>query len=396
MYRDIKIRTVAEDVTLKTFSALTLEEVLRVKRIPPSLFQGYTNNEGVLKPIPLNTRIFNIPHQSEIILRCIRNTDLRDILPQKTFHNKVNDPVTTVSDLSLGGKECIETIYEISAESAKEIVKDKVSDFIETYSQADLIVVGISGGGDSNTLVEAFKKISIKNPKKEYQFFTIVFDPIWPMSAAKRATELCRTNNVPHHVYDANALKKLLNMKDDIEKCYTEYCHRFGSNTNHFFGTYLISLVARKLCQEHQTNEYILGFNREDILAELLFSLMNGQKPLAFPVRQFGKIKLLMPLWEIPKLMLDACYPKYSLSNYQEREEDESTFQRNLIYYLAHGIDDVYPNLGLSLMQGVRQIFENNWPKLKREEDMDLYVSEYADNSKIDEVKEFIRKYFNS
>ena len=121
---------------------------------------------------------------------------------------------------------------------------------------------------------------------------------------------------------------------------------------------------------------------------------MNGQKPLAFPVRKFGDIKLLMPLWDIPKSILDACYPKYSLSNYEERAEDQSTYQRNIIYYLAHGVDDVYPNLGLSLMQGAQKIFKDTWPKFTHEEDADLYVSEYADPSKVNEVKAFLGKYF--
>ncbi len=61
---------------------------------------------------------------------------------------------------------------------------------------------------------------------------------------------------------------------------------------------------------------------------------MNGQKPLAFPVRNFGSTRLLMPLWDISKIILDACYPKYSLSNYQERKGDQSTYQRNIIYLL--------------------------------------------------------------
>jgi len=66
-----------------------------------------------------------------------------------------------------------------------------------------------------------------------------------------------------------------------------------------------------------------------------------------------------MPLWEIPKIILDACYPKYSIENYQERM-DTTTFQRGIIYYLAHSIDNIYNiynNLGLSLMYGVQKNF---------------------------------------
>ena len=183
-------------------------------------------------------------------------------------------------------------------------------------------------------------------------------------------------------------------MKESLNNFYKEYCKKFGSNTSHFFGTYLISLVARKLCKKFNTNEYILGFNREDLLSDLLFSLINGQTPLRFPIRNFGSIRLLMPLWDISKIILDACYPKYSLSNYEERKDDQSTYQRNIIYYLAHSVEDVYPNLGLSLMEGAQKIFTNQWPELAAEDDLDIFPSKYADPKKLQEVKNFLKKYF--
>ena len=396
MIRNLKLRTVAEELVLKAHDDLTLEEFLRAKRIPPSLFQGYLIDGEDVRPIPLNTQILNIPPQSEIVLRCIRNTDLRDVLPQKISYSKVNNPITTISDLNIGGGECTETIYEIDTESAKQIVWDKISIFIKAQSQSDTIIVGISGGGDSNTLVESLMNFSSGYSEKKFVFFTIILNPIWPSSAAERAAELCRKHNIQHQIFGTKEIETLFGMKNGLDKCYAEYCQKFGNNTSHFFGTYLISLVARKLCKKYKTDEYILGFNREDLLADLLYSLMNGQKPLEFPVRRFGKIKLLMPLWEVPKVVLDACYPKYSLSNYQEREMDESTFQRNIIYYLAHGVDDVYSNLGLSLMQGVQKIFANSWPEFQHEKDFDLYITEYADKSKIDEMKTFFGEYFFS
>lgn len=342
-----------------------------------------------------NVLILNISQQSEIILQCIRNTDLRDVLPQKTMYSKVDNPTTVTSDINLGGTECTEIVYEIDTESAKQIVQNKISDFIQTNSQSNTVIVGISGGGDSNTLAQSLKKFADFFPEKKFIFFTIVLYPLWPPSAAERAAELCRENNVQHQIYGAKEIEKLLEMKNGLSECYREYCQKFGSNTSHFFGTYLISLLARKLCAEQKTEEYILGFNREDLLAELIYSLMNGQKPLEFPIRRFGNIKLLMPPWEVPKRILDACYPKYSLSNYQEREmDDRGTFQRNLIYYLAHGIDDVYPNLGLSLMNGIKRLFSGSWPTFEQNKDLDLFISEYADKSTISEMENFLSKYF--
>ena len=394
MLRDITIRTASEEIAIKADDSLTLEEVLRMKRIPPNLFQGYVKAEKEIRPVPLNTFIFVIPFEEGIVLQCIRNTDLRDILPQKTSYNKALNPVVAISEFNFGDLGCSQIIHELNPDSAKELVKEKIIDFVKNNSHCNISIVGISGGGDSNTLAQGLKALTLQNPDKHFVFFTIIFEPIWAASAAKRASELCIEHNLTHHVYGNKELENLLKMKKSLNNFYKEYCKKFGNNTSHFFGTYLISLVARKLCKEYNSNEFILGFNREDILSDLLFSLINGQKPLAFPVRDFGSMRLLMPLWDISKIILDACYPKYSLLNYQERESDQSTYQRNIIYYLAHGVEDIYPNLGLSLMEGVQKIFIHQWAKLSSEEDLDIFPSEYADSDKLKEVKNFLKKYF--
>ncbi len=391
MQKNIILRTAAQDFYLEAMSNLTLEELLRTKRLPPNLFQGYLESKGEITPVPLHSRIDHAPLGSTIILQCVRNTDLRQVLPQKTYIKKTENPTTTYSSIEIGHDGCSQTIFEVNSDQAKGTVKNKIADFMETYSKQETVLVGISGGGDSNTLAESLKKLS--KPNKRFIFYTIVFDPLWPQTAANRASELCNKIGEKHEIYDSSRIESLLSMKGELLCCYQEFLKTFGDNTDHFFGTYLISLVGRALCKRYETKEYILGFNREDLLAELLFSIMNGQSPLSFPVRKFGDTLLLMPLWEIPKLILDACYPKFSLSNYSERDKF-STFQRNIIYYLAHSIEDAYDNLGLSIMRGVNKLFEDNWAELSEDSDFDLYPSVYAEESKKLEIKMFLKKFF--
>ncbi len=392
--RNIEIRTTAQKIIIKSHSELTLEEILRVNNLPVNLFQGYTSSNQKLTPVPLNKRLGDFSEDTEVVLQCVRNTDLRQVLPQKRLYKRVVDPVISLHNLEFEGGKCVETVYELNSDLARKIVEEKVSRFIAKYSSAEVILAGISGGGDSNTLVRSLKNATRESRnQKEVICFTLVFDPIWPSSAAKRAKELCQENGVKHLIYDDKRIEHLLGMKGSLRNFYLEFSEKFGSNTSHFFATHLISLVARRLGSQLGTNEYCLGFNREDVLAELLFSLINGQKPLAFPVRMFGDTKLLMPLWEIPKVILDACYPEYSSENYQERM-DTTTFQRSIIYYLAHSVDESYNNFGLSLMHGVRNLFEDSWSKISHEESFDLYISEYADPERVEEVKKVLKKFF--
>ncbi len=105
MLRDIIIKTASEEITVKTDDSLTLEEVLRMKRIPPNLFQGYIKMGEEVRPIPLSTFIFVVPFEEKIILYCIRNTDLRDVLPQKTSYSKIQNPVIAIPEFNFGDKQ---------------------------------------------------------------------------------------------------------------------------------------------------------------------------------------------------------------------------------------------------------------------------------------------------
>jgi hypothetical protein len=154
----------------------------------------------------------------------------------------------------------------------------------------------------------------------------------------------------------------------------------------------MISLAGRAICRELRTSEYCLGFNREDVLAEALFSVLNGRPPLAFPVRHFGDIRLLMPVWEIPKLVLDACYPDFSKRNYEQRIA--TTPQRGLIYFLAHAVEGVYSNLGLSLMAGLGRIFEDAWPTLREDPAFDLHTEQIVGHAELSAAREFLAQHF--
>jgi len=394
--REIKIiiKTVSQEIELISSDQFTLEQVLRLNGLPTTLFQAYVKDRrGKLFPVPTNKHLGDLEDDQSVVLQCVRNTDLKQVIPQKSFQKEsVEKPIIVVKDLDFVDDECVETVSEISQTDALNIVESQIGRFMDENSKADKVVAGISGGGDSNTLVRSLKKRSDQKGA-ELTCFTLVLDPIWPASGARRASELCEANQVEHVIYQPEDIEKLLDMKGSLEDFYIEFSKIFGEQTSHFLATYLISLVARKLCKKNNTTEYCLGFNREDVLAELMFSLMNGHSPLSFPTRDFGKIRLLMPLWRVPKIMLDACYPDYSLENYKERE-DKTTFQRGIIYYIAHGIGDVYNNLDISIMEGTRKLFDGKWQELEHHDDLDLYISEHASSSSIKASKDLLKKYF--
>src|SRR3989344_8962390 len=83
-------------------------------------------------------------------------------------------------------------------------------DWFKNNGKENKAFVGISGGGDSNTLAQGLKALTLENSNKRFIFFTIIFEPIWPTFAADRASELCLTHGLTHHVYRNEEIEKLL------------------------------------------------------------------------------------------------------------------------------------------------------------------------------------------
>ncbi|MGB8963821.1 MAG: hypothetical protein WCC38_17930 [Pseudonocardiaceae bacterium] len=259
------------------------------------------------------------------------------------------------------------------------------------------LVAGISGGGDSNTLVRGIRRYleCSSLPADQVVCFTLVMDPLWPESAAGRARELCAEAGFQHRVLYPINTTALLGMEGSPAALWEEFAERYGSDTSHFFGTFLVNLVGRRICEEISGQHLLLGYNREDVLAELLFCLMNGRRPMPFPIREMNTVKCVLPVWDVPKNLLDACYPRYSESNYTERV-DTTTVQRSSIYFIAHCLDALVPQLSISLMRGVQRLMTDlgGWQELLPIHGTPLMHTGQGDALSENEVINMLRRFF--
>lgn len=100
-------------------------------------------------------------------------------------------------------------------------------------------------------------------------------------------------------------------------------------------------------------------------------------------------------LSEIPKYLLDACYPRYSASNYRERV-DTTTPQRSAIYFLAHCLDALGPQISLSLMKGIATLMDGigGWEELSPIDGTPLMHTGWSDTDTENRVLGLLRGYF--
>ncbi|MFB8084848.1 hypothetical protein [Streptomyces sp. NPDC055992] len=380
---------------------LTLAEVLLAHRLPPSLFQAYeVPGDGSLRPIPISTTLAEVHDDRQVILQCIRNTDIDAIEPGKaeTVEHDRN-PAVSMYDFQWADdtKQPTHRVHTLGAEQAQEIVFSKICEFLTDHVATPPLVAGISGGGDSNTLVQGTRRYIAQHGLDPSQVvcFTLTMKPIWPESATDRAAALCAEAGFTHRVLHSDEIATLLEMSKGPDALWRELSSRYSPDLAHFFATFLINLAGRAICEETGSSRLMVGYNREDIAAELLFCLVNGRRPMPYPIRRTGGTDVLMPVWDVPKGMLDACYPRFSEENYSERV-DSSAVRRSSIYYMAHGLDALVPSMSLSLMTGVKRLMDqlNGWEQLTEIGGSPLMHTGYGDQEHVNELLSTLARYF--
>ncbi|MGW4371701.1 hypothetical protein ACWEKT_39390 [Nocardia takedensis] len=374
---------------------LTIGQALAAMRLPETMFQPYLFDSDTAVPIPLTTKLAAIPADADkVVIRAIRNTLYPTLLP-------VRDETAPVGAVEQGvgfrqihadsDGRAQERVTVLGSTEARKLVADQVSEFARQYGLAERgCVFGVSGGGDSNAL--AYGLASAIHPTR-IDAFTLVFDAVFAEEAAVRADVLCHELGIPHRILRPAQIAELLAITTSLDELYADFKTAFGHEALHFFGTFLVLRCARKLAARSGFTDLAFGYNREDLLAEALFILINGRRPLAIPTRAIGGHRIVMPVWKVPKLLLDACHPQFSLENYRERDPF-TTRQRSLAFFLSHALDAAYPAFGLSLLTGIATAFEGDWGRLEYDSELDVFVTEYATAETIAEVTTTLRRHF--
>ena len=368
----------------------TIDDLLALNHIPRTMVQGYLARGDALTPVPGWTRLDEVSSDVDrIVVRALRNTLFETILPWGNDRLDSGEGAGIAGVSQTGGRAVAEGAL-LDADIAKELVTRQVIDFAGEHEMSRRgCVFGVSGGGDSNALAFGLARAL---PRDRISAFTLVFRDVMTASAADRATVLCQELGITHTVYSEDETAKLLKLRTSLPEMYADFQQAFGEEAVHFFGTFLILRAARTIAREHGFGDLAFGYNREDLLAEFTFTLINGRSPLAYPVRPLGDQRIVMPVWRAPKVLLDACHPRFSLENYRERDA-HTTRQRSLAFYLGHSFDSMYPGFGMSVLDGASRSFAGSFGQLLHHAELDVFVTEDATPERVDRVRAVLARH---
>jgi tRNA(Ile)-lysidine synthase TilS/MesJ len=360
-----------------------LIDVLARHRVPWSAVSVYVVPRGggppVLTPC-LDARLSDLDQAAEILLYFNRNVNpfLFSIGNFKTVESEGPDLEATeyvYQRLDNTGGKADSFLKKLSPQECRTVVGERVGETIRSVLPAGTrLVVGVSGGGDSNALLYGLSRLGDHG---------LTVDPVivkgipeWDQGVP-RAQQLCQSYGLQLRVIEEAELKELLGIPQDSVTLIDRFEHEFKGDDFEFLGTLLIRLALTRHAAEAGTEYICTGLNLEDVLCESMFRLSTGLKPAGFPTRRIGETTLVLPLWLCPKRIIDGCFPRYSLENYDARYPSFS-LGRNLYYSVVYGMQSEFPGFAEQLARGLSEVSQGDPAVYTFNEQLGFYVERFV------------------
>jgi hypothetical protein len=264
----------------------------------------------------------------------------------------------------------------LSQDECQAIICKNVHDFIRTYvNPEDVLIVGVSGGGDSNSLLLGLTTFT--DFRIDIRPIILKGIPDWD-AGVPRALALCKNYGLKLTVIEEDEVRKISQLKDS-SNIIGQYESKFPGDDFEFLGTYMIRKVLTHIAKSCN-GRAVTGLNLEDVFAESLLMISNKRLPLPFPVRNIDHTDFIYPLWMCPKKIIDGCFPKFSMENYEMRYPCFST-GRNLYYMMTYTLQSMYPGALENLLRGFQTISQLNNDGFAYDPDFGFSLSGDIDSS---------------
>jgi len=266
-------------------------------------------------------------------------------------------------------------LKKMSPSECRAIIADRVGEAIrDTVPKGADIVVGVSGGGDSNAMLHGLSQM--REHDLHIHPLIITGIPDWD-AGVPRAEALCESFGYELTVVDEDSVRDLLEIPRDSTALVDRFEREFKGDDFEFLGTLLIRLALTRRAEEVEASFICTGLNLEDVLCEGLFRISTGLHPAPIPARKIGNTTLVIPLWLCPKRIIDGCFPAYSLENYDARYPCVA-LGRNLYYSIVYSLQSQFPGFPEQMASGLSELASKNEVIYEFDQQLGFHVERFV------------------
>jgi tRNA(Ile)-lysidine synthase TilS/MesJ len=265
---------------------------------------------------------------------------------------EVGEPVTEWTFPSEEGGAFDRVQCQLTAEECIAFV-DRSVDSVLAYWPSDMprrLVVGTSGGGDSNVLLTSLLR---RLASADVMPVMMLGLPDWD-AQLQNAKDLCASLGVALDVIEGEEAARLAGVRS-LEGLIHDFVDSYPDADLDLIGTWLLRRVLSAFAHERGVPAVATGFNREDMVAECLARIVRGLPPLSMPYRSIGETTFVFPMYKVPKKIGDGAYPVFSLENYENRTPSFAP-GRSVFYHLAYWLSDLAPGIDVTLLEGFARL----------------------------------------
>lgn len=345
------LHTIARDYTLTASPGETLIECFARHGIPGMSVLVVDADGTVL------TLGSILPSKGEVHAYALRNNEYEIFRRMPSIPDLPQSGVA-VDIVSVGEDAMQPTLLTLTRQQAMRFVLHSVSEALDrffkaagTSAQAGEFQVALSPGGDGRVLAEALAMYRRANPAVSFHCVVcaVGFEDETEHCSVGRA--LAEEFGHPCTVLGVDDAARRLGYKRNLNSLSKEFMEKFEDDEPEVMLTYWVQEVNLTVCRESGRRGVLMGYNKEDLLAERLYHVIASSALKPYPARIVDGIAVLAPLFLVPKRLLDSMDVANSLRNYRLRRPSRN-YLRSSLYALAYEIAERHPLLASAMVEG--------------------------------------------
>jgi len=347
---------------LETYNGETVSALLRRHYIPPSSVLVMSRGAVIV-----DSHVLESGRDYEA--RLIEGYDIGEI--RSALKASTSGPGGGTLDIrrlipNPNGKLDVE-FSSLDGEALCQHVVDTIVDTFEIYNlinEGDRVLVGLSGGVDSSSLLLALHEARPRLPK--FTLVAVTFEDYDSTDSPTftHANKLAQDLSIEHHIVPAKSVEAAFGLNKPLREILPELmCTKHASMT-----MYIDHHTTRRglelFAEANDIGRVALGLHTTDLMAGILNSVATGYTVASLPVRRIGTVDYIYPLAFVSKRALHLYHyyrtgtlVRHSFPNKWER----NPLDRNFYYYLADMMQEYWPGMEAFVFSS------HNW-RLRREQ----------------------------